>query len=181
MPLREQLARKRAHSTSLTFPVGEEGQAAKDELEAAESDARLTEMVAKGEGANAVRKRAKDRVAKAKRTYEKHSVTIYFRGLTEDERDALMSAHPVTDEQRQKEIEDEVPVDDRTLINRATFLPAALAVSALDSDLSEQDWSDELSSDRWTAGEKQALFTAVINATHAQPAPGVGKGSATTR
>ena len=173
--LREQLARKRAHSTSLTFPIGEEGEAAKAELEAAENAERLAQIVAKGEDAEQAIKRAEQRTKKARREYEKHSVTIRFRGLTDEERDALMSAHPPAEDESGK------PEDERETVNRATFLPAALAVATLDSDMSEEDWAAELASGRWTAGERGALLTAVITATTAQPSPGVGKGSATTR
>lgn len=179
--LREQLAKKRAHSTSLTFPIGEEGEHAKAELDAAENNERVTKAVAKGEDADELTKRAVDRTKKARRTYDKHSITIEFRGLTEDERDALLSAHPVTDEQKAKDAEAEIPAEQRSEINGKTFLPAALALVTLDSDLSEEDWAAELSSDRWTAGEKASLMTAVLTATNAQPGPGVGKGSATTR
>lgn len=179
--LRDRLAKKRAHSTSLTFPIGEEGQAAKAELDDAENNERLVDMVAKGENGKAARQRATTRVTKAKRAYEKHSVTIHFRGLTDDEWDALISAHPPTDEQQQKERDDNVPEEQRSLVDLATFLPAALAVCALDSDLSEEDWTVELASGRWTRGEKLALSNAVQQATNAQPAPGVGKGFATIR
>lgn len=173
--LREQLARKRAHTTSLTFPLGEQGEQAKAELDAAENAERLASIVAKGEDAEQAVKRAEERTKKARRAYEKHSVTIRFRGLTEEERDALMSAHPPAEDQSDK------PEDEQETVNRRTFLPAALAVCALDSDLSEEDWAAELGSDRWTAGEKASLLTAVITATNAQPSPGVGKGSAATR
>lgn len=179
--LRETLAKKRAHSTSLTFPIGEEGAAAKAELEDAEQNERVTNAVAKGADSAEVIKRAVDRTKKARRAYEKHSITIHFRGLTDDEWDALISAHPPTEEQQAKEKADDVPAEQRQLVNAKTFLPAALAVCALDSDLSEEDWIAELASDRWTSGERSALLRAVNEATNAQPGPGVGKGSATTR
>ncbi|HEU4542196.1 MAG TPA: hypothetical protein VFR23_13795 [Jiangellaceae bacterium] len=172
--LREQLARKRAHSTSLTFPLGEAGERARSAFEDAQRLHQLAQITAKGdEGAI---KRAEQKLKRAQATYEKNSVTIIFRGLTEEERDALVAAHPPTPEQEAKEKEDDVPKDERSLVNKTTFLPAALTIVALDSDLSEQDWIKELASDRWTAGEKNALFVAVVTATNDQPAPGLGKG-----
>jgi hypothetical protein len=170
--LREQLARKRAHSTSLTFPLGEAGERAKSALDEAERLHQLTQITAKGD--QAAVKRAEDKLKRARAAYAKESVTVEFRGLTEEERDALVAAHPPTPEQ--EEADRDKPEGDRVMVNRAAFLPAALAICALESDLSEQDWAAELSSDRWTAGERLALFTAVVTATNAQPAPGLGKG-----
>jgi hypothetical protein len=180
--LREQLAFKRAHSTSLTFPLGEAGERAKAELEQAQQELMVARMLNKP-GADAAIKRAEQRVGKAEREYAKpeNSFTIRFRGLTDDEKDALMSAHPVTGEQQAKEKADGVPEEERAVVNRQAFTPAALAVAALDSDLTEQEWIAELASDRWTVGEKLALYRAIVNATSAEPAPGVGKGFATTR
>ena len=178
--LRQQLARKSAHSTSLTFPLGEEGERAKAELDAAEQGLKLVQALHKDASTRAdVEKAAKQRLAKAEREYAKHSVTIRFRGLTDEERDALISAHPPTPEQ---EVADQgKPEEERASINRATFTPAALAVCALDSDLTEEEWTAELTSDRWTAGEKLALYKAIVAATNAEPAPGLPKGSAATR
>jgi hypothetical protein len=172
--LREQLARKRAHSTSLTFPLGEAGERARSDVEAAERTYQLAQITAKGdEGAI---KRAEQKLKQAQAKYAKSSVTITFRGLTEEERDALIAAHPPTADQEAKEKKEDVPEEQRSLVNRATFTPAALAICALDSDMTERDWTEELASDRWTAGENKALFDAVVTATNAQPAPGLGKG-----
>lgn len=174
--LREQLAKKRAHSTSLTFPLGEEGERAKAALEEAEQGLRLAQVVSKGRDDDGTVKRAEQRVKKARTAYEQVSVTISFRGLTDDERDALMSEHPATDEQVAKDKADDVPEQERSSVNRKTFTPAALAIAALDSDLTEEDWATELASDRWTAGERFSLYRAVVTATNAEPAPGIPKG-----
>ena len=172
--LREQLARKRAHSTSLTFPLGDAGEDAKSELEKAEQTLQLGQIAAKG---NAVAtKPLEDKLKKARAAYARNSVTITFRGLTEEERDALIAAHPPTEEQEKRDKDNDVPEEQRSMVDRATFTPAALAICALNSDMSEQDWIKELASDRWTAGEKKALFDAIVTATNAQPAPGLGKG-----
>jgi hypothetical protein len=170
--LREQLAKKRAHSTSLTFPLGEAGERAKADCDAAERTLQLAQVMNNADGEKA----ATPRLRKAQTAYKKVSVTISFRGLTEEERDALVSAHPATAEQEERQ--KDLPEEQRSNIDRATFLPAALAIAALDSDMTEQDWTAELASDRWTAGEKAALFTAVVTATNEEPAPGLPKGSA---
>lgn len=181
--LREQLAKKRAHSTSLTFPLGEAGERAKAELEAARAGLEYARLINSKAPTAEVIKRAEQRLRKAEREYAKpeNSLTIRFRGLTEDERDALISAHPATEEQQAKDEADGVPKEERSQIDRAGFTPAALAAAALDSDLTEEEWVAELASDRWTAGEKRALFRAIVTATDEEPAPGVGKGFATTR
>jgi hypothetical protein len=171
--LREQFARKRAHSISLTFPLGEAGERAKTVLEDAERTLQLGQITAKGNPA--ATKPFEAKVKRARAIYAKNSVTITFRGLTEEERDALIAAHPPTADQETKEKKEDIPAEQRSLVNRATFTPAALAICTLDSDMTERNWAEELASDRWTAGEKKALFDAVVTATNAQPAPGLGK------
>lgn len=172
--LREQLARKRAHSTHITFPLGEDGERAKAKLEEAERDRALA--VALGRKDDGAIRQAERRVKAAQKAYEQVSLTIRFRGLTEEERDALMSAHPATDEQITKWQQNGGKEEEKPHFDLRTFLPAALAVCALDSDLSEEEWAAELASDRWTAGEQSALASAVLHATYDAPAPGLGKG-----
>lgn len=172
--LREQLARKRAHSTSLRFPLGEAGERAKAMLDVAQRALQIAQLTSKES-----EKAAEHRVRRAEATYAEVSVTVAFRGLTENERDALISAHPASPEQEERD--KNKPEPERSSIDRSGFLPAALAVATLDSDMSEADWVAELASSRWTAGELNALFVAVVSATNAEPAPGIPKGSGTTR
>jgi hypothetical protein len=168
--LRDQLAKKRAHRTSLTFPLGEDGERAKAALEESQQRLVLAQVRAKDDAAI----RAADQAVRRARTkYTKVSLTIEFRGLTEEERDTLMAAHPATDEMRVEDADKDE--DEKRDINRKTFLPAALEVCALESDLTEEEWADELSSDRWTAGEANALFKAVVSATHEEPTAGIPK------
>lgn len=171
--LREKLARKRANSAERTYPVGPEGEAAKAELASAENALQFAKLVP-GDGRQQALKEAEERLEAAKAAYADNSVTIRVRGLTEDERDALMTAHPRTPEQEAKD--KELPEDQRSDLDTDGFLAAALAVCAVDSDLTEEEWAVELASTRWTAGEKSDLFGAVVTATNAEPGPGIPKG-----
>lgn len=165
MNLRDHLAKKRAHSTSLSFPLGEEGEAAKAALEDAETSYALMGLSTNEEGLAAAQKRRDE----AREKYRAVSFEIRFRGLTENERDALSSEHTYAED----DLAANVKSGD---LNVKTYLPAALAVCVVDSTLTEAEWAAELSSDRWTAGEKDAMFSAVVTATRSQPAAGIPKG-----
>lgn len=180
--LREQLARKRAHTATLVFPLGDDGQKAKAAVAQAEAQLTLVHRVSLDgdERSKAVTNAERD-LSQARKAYDKVSLTIQIRGLDEEERDALMSAHPATDEQIEKWKSDGGKDEDKPTLDRASFLPAALAMSVLDSDLTEAEWAAELTSGRWAAGEKLQLFRGVLEATHASPADGLGKGFGTIR
>jgi DNA primase catalytic subunit len=172
--LREDLARKRAQRRQVVFPLGASGEGAKADLDQAKQAVQLAELA----GNDDAIKRARNWVRRAQRLLDKHSVKITVRGLTEEERDTLNSAHPATDEIRAEDDaaikRKEITEDDRRLLDRKSWLPAALELVAIDSDLTEAEWAAELSApEKWTVGDKQALFVAVIGATNEGPAPGV--------
>ena len=178
MTLREQLARKRAHRAQATFPVGPEGERAQADLE----DARNALQIGQLAGADDAIKRARNWVRRAERTLAKHSMTVVVRGLSEEERDALTSAHPATDAQRAEDDKavksKEMKAEDRRVINRATWLPAALELAQVPEDegdrLTEREWAAALGDpERWAAGEVMALYRTVLTATHDGPAPGI--------
>lgn len=134
--LREQLARKRAHSTHITFSLGEDGEKAKAKLDQAQQELMFARVSGKTD--DVVRKLER-RVKAAEKAYGPVSVTIQFRGLTEEERDALESTYPATDEQVAKWQADGGKEEDKPRFDLRTFLPAALALCAFDSDLIEED------------------------------------------
>jgi hypothetical protein len=174
--LREQMAHKRAHREYVRFPLGAAGEQALTDLEQAQRDlqvARVTgappEAVAAGE----------KRVAKLERLYYRPqtSMLVIVRGLNDEERDALASAHPPTEEQQAEDQEritaGKIEERDRRTLNNETWLPAALAAAVVDSDLTEEEWAVALKDpEMWTSGEKIALQRAVVTATNGGPSPG---------
>ena len=100
-------------------------------------------------------------------TLREHCVEIRFRGLTEEERDALVSAHTVPETDAAELAKD----PKATRIDRVPFLADALAAAVLDEDnLAADEWEKELRSERWTAGDVAALFQRVVATTGEQPA-----------
>jgi hypothetical protein len=172
--LREQLARKRAARRKVQLPLGPEGERAQGDLDQAKQAMQIAQLTG---NADAIQK-ARNWERRAQRALDKHSTTIVVRGLSEEERDALNSAHPATAEQIAEDDaaikNKEMGEDERRSINKATWLPAALELVVVDSDLTEAEWATELAEPgKWTAGEKNALLTAVVRATQEGPAPGI--------
>jgi hypothetical protein len=159
--LRDQLARKRARTSSFPFAVDEEGARTLVEYQKAERALDYAKMVQKGVD------RAQEQVDALAPQLRDHCQQITFRGLTEDERDALVSEHTVP-ETDAKLLEKDPAA---TRIERAGFLADALAATVLDEgNLTADEWLAELSSDRWTAGDLAALFERVVQTTGEQPA-----------
>lgn len=78
--------------------------------------------------------------------------TLLFRALPSHEFEALISAHEPTKEQQK----------DGAQWNTDTFPPALLAACAVDSDMSEQEWAEELSP--WSVADRNAVFSAALSA-----------------
>lgn len=78
--------------------------------------------------------------------------TLQFRSLPSHEFEALISAHEPTKQQQK----------DGAQWNNDTFSPALLAACTVDSDLSEADWAEELTS--WSVADRNAIFTAALSA-----------------
>ena len=72
---------------------------------------------------------------------------IRFQSIPSEAFTALLELHPRTPEQPSTHQWDPV-----------TFQPALVAACAVDSDLTEQEWAAELGSERWSTGERNALF-----------------------
>lgn len=78
--------------------------------------------------------------------------TLTFRALPSHEFEALISAHEPSKEQQKK--------GDQW--NTDTFSPALLAACCVDSDLSEEEWAEELAS--WSVADRNAIFSAALSA-----------------
>jgi hypothetical protein len=179
--LREQLARKRAHRAQATFPIAAEGDRAQGDLESARQALQIAELA----GQDDAMRRARNWVRRAESRLAKHSATVVVRGLSEEERDALTSAHPPTDEQRAEDDRavkaKEMKPEDRRVINKPAWLAAALTLCQVVDDeadrLTAEEWAGQLSDpERWTAGEVNSLYRTVLAATHDGPSPGIPLG-----
>lgn len=79
---------------------------------------------------------------------------IWFRGLGSDEWDALVDLHPPTPEQAK----------DGAAWNDETFNYGLLEATAIDSDLSADDWRRELADEKWTNADRRQLVLAAVRA-----------------
>lgn len=92
---------------------------------------------------------------------------IYFRGLHETEFDALVQLHPPTAEQ----------AADQWLWNPDTFNLGLLEACAVDSDLTAQEWAEEIADvERWTRADKKQLISMCLAANQQTMADAVPKG-----
>jgi hypothetical protein len=58
-----------------------------------------------------------------------------------------------------------------------TALPVMLAACSVDADLQDPDWwAEQLASEAWTYGDREALRLAVLQVNAYVPRPGLGKG-----
>lgn len=186
--LRDQLAKKRAKVVVEYFPLDDEGEKAIERLEEAQK------LLANGKRIAALQQdkstidiTALERdVAAAEAERDKHCLALRMRGLSEDERDALQSSFPVEDppqipdntpEEKRRELEEKVKaVEAANKASTQEWTYHALAAAVQESDLTADEWRDELTSGRWTAGDLHTLRKAIIRATNSQPAEGIPKG-----
>lgn len=161
MNLREQLAKKRARTTTETFPIGDEGEKAAKRLTDAEQALTMLKMLkAKNQDVDLSKAEAEYEAAVA--DYREHSLTLTFRGLSPDEVDALR---------------DEFTPADGEKVDTKAYTAALLAASVVDSDLTAEEWTAELyESGRWSDGEVVKLRHAAQDAYSESPAPGIPKG-----
>ena len=181
--LREQLARKRGHHATIRFPLGDDGERLKGEIDKWERALEIATL----SGSVDAKKTAQNELNKARRKYERPecSFEIRVRGLGDEERDTLMSAHPPTPEQVAEDDKSikagEMQANERRSINRTPWLAAALEiVQVVDDDgqrLSAAEWEKQLRDPaHWTAGEVVALYATVLAASHDAPSPGIPLG-----
>lgn len=147
---RARLKAKKHRTTTYDMVIVEDQvvDAAEVNLAAAERD--LRRATASGDAAElAAAEQALDLArAQVRACYD----TLQFRALPSHEFEALISAHEPTKEQQK----------DGAQWNNDTFSPALLAACAVDSDLSEGDWAEELMS--WSVADRNAIFSAALSA-----------------
>lgn len=165
MSLRDQLASKKPHVTSCTFPIGEAGQKAADEYRDAANrleTIKLLNLRRKAGEEKIDTAAAEAEVARALQAYKDSSVTLRFRGLSPAERDELAS--------------DYTPAGDDEKVDLRAYTCALLEKAALDSDLTATDWEHELyESQRWSSGEVDVIRETARAAYQEVTAPGIPK------
>lgn len=169
--LRDMLASKKPRVTEATFPIGEQGERAHAELDQARQSLELLKFATAKQQAQGAKTTvdlggAEKRVKDAEAAYERASMTLRFRGITPVEVDALRSEFTSSDDE-----EDAAKFDVRG------YTCALLAMCVLDSDLTAEEWDEELyESGRWSEGEIAHIRDMAREAYLEVAAPGVPKG-----
>lgn len=94
---------------------------------------------------------------------------LRLRGISAADLEALINAHPPKPD-----------AEDGSSWDEDGLMPALVAACTVDSDLSADEWADELSSERWTRGDRKALFLAAMSVCIKAGNDGLGKGYGTT-
>ena len=145
MSLRERLRERSRPTTTFPLRIDDDTQARRE----------LAEAVAGGED-------TAEAQAKVDACYE----TLHITALAPDDMEALIAAHPPTEEQRKRDAQ----------WNSATFVPA-LFTACIQSDVTEEDWAEYTVKGPMTVGEVSALFDTVMAVNYRTPDPNMGKGS----
>lgn len=177
--LRDQLALKRAKIVTEYFPLGDDGEAAIDRFESLDRQVQLSEVIANRQGdksdvdLDALRKLRDEAAAER----DKHCLALRFRGLSEDERDALASEFVGEDVPKNAEPDERKRIEEENDRKVKEWTYAALAAAAVDADLTAEEWRAELTTPgKWSAGDINRLRDAIQRAYGAQPADGIPKG-----
>lgn len=161
-PLRKALAAKRVRETTYLLAVADDT-AARAALEQARSRRNLA-GIGKQDTEPEVAA-AQEQLEKAQAELDACYYPLRLRGIPAADLEALVSAHPPGPKDREG-----------ASWNQQSLAPALLAAVVVDSDLSEAEWSAELSSDRWTRGDVDKLFVAAMGVCIHAVNDGVGKG-----
>lgn len=160
MSLRDALARKAGRETHYDVPVvTSDEQEALEEAFASARRAVGRAVAAHGEESSEAAA-ARAELEEARAALAEAVYRVRFHSLDPDEFEALVGAHPPTKAQQ----------DDGDQWDRATFVPALLAACAVDSDMSEKDWTDELTSKdqsgrpKWSRADRDGIFMAALTA-----------------
>ena len=160
MSLRAALARKAARETHYdVLVVSSEEQ---EQLEEAFAVARraVGRAVAKDGEESPAATDARAELEAAREALTGASCRIRFHPLDPDAFEALVGDHPPTKAQQ----------DEGDQWDRTTFAPALLAACAVDSDMTEKDWTDELTSKdergrpKWSRADRDGVFMAALTA-----------------
>lgn len=175
--LRDQLAKKRAKVVTLYFPVDDEGEKAIETLTKREQLLELaeTQHARQGEKSEIDLDSIRRLVADATAKRDAHTMMLQIRGLSEDAYDALASEFYVEDPPEDATEEQRKALDEEADHKGREWTYHALAQTVVNSDLTADDWREELTSDRWTFGDIAKLRLAIRQALGAQPADGIPK------
>lgn len=175
--LRDRLAKKRAKIVTEYFALDEDGEAAIKKVEDAQKLLDISTAI-KARQANAdidlgaLTKVRDDAAAERNKT----CLALQFRGLSEDALDALMSAYVGEDIPEDATDEKKKALEQANYEKTKEWTSHAMAETVVDSDLTADDWRDELASGRWTKGDIVRIRDAIMTAYGAQPADGIPKG-----
>lgn len=158
------LKARKTRTTTYSACVVDEAvlEAAEAELAAARRAAHLV-AIAKDEAQQA---EADARLEAARQAVAECVDTLTFHNLPAHEFEALMSAHEPSKTQQANGEQ----------WNADTFPPALIAACCQDSDLTEDEWAAELSSDRWSLADRNAIFSAALSANIAPRSVTIPKG-----
>ncbi|HEY9371537.1 hypothetical protein [Streptomyces sp.] len=170
--VRDQLRQKRQRESVFKIHNGEDSAEKQDRLDKAKQ---VLQYATLGVGLKvdaAGKAKLKREVDKLQAEYDAECLVFRFRGLSPAEWDTLDSEFAVPELTDEEKAEGKEPEKFR----RDRYIAALLAVSAMDSDLSVDDWYEEITSGRWSVQEVAGLREAAVTATHGEPAGGIPKG-----
>ncbi len=149
MNLRDALARKQRRETYYDLLIADPTEAEERHGDARAS-VRLAQMREDETAAAAARAELED--ARAALAACTHRIT--FRNLPPDVFESLVGAHPPTKDR----------ADKGDQWDPATFGPALIAACAVDGDMDEKAWIDELGSDRWSVADRDEILSKALQA-----------------
>lgn len=94
---------------------------------------------------------------------------LRLRGIAFSDLEALINAHPPGKDAPEGQAWDE-----------DGLLPDLVAACAVEDDMTAEEWAKELGSERWTRGDRKALFLAAMSVCVKAVNDGLGKGYGTT-
>lgn len=164
--LRAALAEKKTRVEHFDIPIADSDTV--DKLVGRLNDARQALTFANISDDKAAQNRAQAEVDKVQAEVDACFYRVHFKGLSSDaDLDALMNAHPPTDEQRDKGL----------AYNPDTFDLALLVASITgDDEMTEDEWRAEVYSDKWTRADRRRLFDTVTAANTQSFSDSIPKG-----
>lgn len=176
--LRDRLAKKRAKIVTEYFALDEDGEKAIEQLATAQKLLDMCEAIkARDASAKVDLGELKQKRDEAAAERNKTCLKLQFRGLSEDAQDALASEYIVVEElDEDASAEDKKASEKRELDALKEWTFHAMAETVVDSDLSAEEWREELTSGRWTLGDITRIRGAIQSAYGSQPADGIPKG-----
>lgn len=116
---------------------------------------------------------AEDALEVAEAAAAEATVTFKFRGISEEEWDALIDVHGPTPDQIRKARKDNAAAP---TWNDDTFPQALVAASCIEPEMTAEQVGEMWKSPQWNAAELQGLFQAAYSASRTRRVPELGKG-----